>query len=116
MRNSTIYAEIYSYLKLKFKKNNLFLLEISRGQNQIIAFNPFLFTYDIDGLTVITSLTFKYSCQVIDSNVDQGFPKITGTNQTIYLTDFIAVSSLIPLLACFGSTGLNIYCLLIRKN
>ena len=82
-------------------------IEISRGQNQAISFNPFLFTYDIDGLTVITSLTFKYSCQIIDSNVAQGYPLIPGTSQIIYLADFKTNPSLTPLLTCFGSTGLD---------
>ena len=83
-------------------------IEISRGQSQSIAFNPFLFTYDIDGISIITSLTFKYSCQVIDSNVPKGFPRMPITNQIIYLSDFKTNSSLISLMNCFNSTGLNL--------
>ena len=48
-------------------------IEISRGQAQSIAFNPFLFSYDIDSIAVMRSLTFKYACEVIDSNIEQGY-------------------------------------------
>jgi hypothetical protein len=41
-------------------------IEITRGSNQAIQFNPYLFTYDIDGVTVITSLKFEYSCQIVN--------------------------------------------------
>jgi hypothetical protein len=41
-------------------------IEITRGSNQSILFNPYLFTYDIDGVTVITSLKFEYSCQIVN--------------------------------------------------
>ena len=60
-------------------------IEISRGHMQSIAFNPFLFSFDIDQLAVITTLTFKYSCQLIDSNIEQGYPRMAITNQSIYL-------------------------------
>ena len=60
-------------------------IEISRGQAQSIAFNPFLFSYDIDSIAVMRSLTFKYACEVIDSNIEQGYPMLSG--QMIYLSD-----------------------------
>jgi len=41
-------------------------IEITRGSNQSIQFNPYLFTYDIDGVAVITSLKFEYSCQIVN--------------------------------------------------
>jgi hypothetical protein len=41
-------------------------IEITRGSNQYIPFNPYLFTYDIDGVAVITGLKFEYSCQIVN--------------------------------------------------
>ncbi len=78
-------------------------IEITRGQNQKIEFDPFIFTYDIDNVAVISSLTFKYACQIIDSNVPQGYPKIPGTNQLLYLDDVKSNSSISYLEKCFGS-------------
>jgi hypothetical protein len=80
-------------------------IEITRGQNQQIQFDPYLFTYDIDNVAVITSLEFKYSCQLIASNFHQGYPLQPGTNKTIYLDDFKANPSLSQLNTCFNSTG-----------
>jgi hypothetical protein len=41
-------------------------IEITRGSSQSIQFNPYLYTYDIDGVAVITSLKFEYSCQIVN--------------------------------------------------
>jgi len=82
-------------------------IEITRGQNQQIQFNPYLFTYDIDGVTVITSLTFKYSCQLIESNIPQGYPLQPGTNQTIHLDEFKSSAQLSQFNSCFNSTGIR---------
>lgn len=79
---------------------------ITRSQNQIIQFDPYLFTHDLDGLAVISSLTFKYSCQIIQSNFSQGYPKINGTNQKINLDSFKSNSSLSQLNTCFNSTSI----------
>ena len=75
---------------------------ISRGQAQSISFNPFLFTYDIDSIAIITSLTFKYACEVIDSYIEQGYPVLIGTNQTIYLSDIKKNSTLASYEKCFN--------------
>ncbi len=83
-------------------------IQISRGQNQKILFDPFLFTYDVDNVAVITELTFTYACQVIDSNVPQGYPKVVGTNQTISLSSFKTSPSLLPLMTCFNSTSITL--------
>jgi len=81
-------------------------VEITRGSNQTIQFNPFTSSYDIDKQVVITSLTFKYSCQIIDSGVPRGYPQVNDeTNQTIYLDDFKANASLTKWLECFNTTG-----------
>ena len=80
-------------------------IEITRGWNQTIKFNPFLNTYDIDSVAVITSLSFKYSCQIIDSNVEQGYPQMPVTNKTIYLNEFKSNQNLISFLKCFKSLG-----------
>jgi hypothetical protein len=80
-------------------------IEISRGQQQPITFNPYLNSYDIDSILVITTLKFKYSCQLIDSNVESGFPQLPGTNTTIFLSDIKTNASLQLYDKCFNSTG-----------
>ena len=82
------------------------LIQIKRGQNQLIEFDPLLFTYDLDGLAIISSLQFKYACQLILSNVPQGLPLVPNTNVTLYLNDFKANLSLSQLNSCFNSTGI----------
>ena len=79
-------------------------IEISRGQAQPISFNPFLFSYDLDAIAVITTLSFKYACEVIDSNVEKGYPVLSGTNTSIYLSDIIQNSNLIGYEKCFNNT------------
>ena len=78
-------------------------IEITRGQNQSIQFDPFIFTYDIDNEAAISSLKFKYACQIIDLNVTRGYPQIPGENQTIYLNDFKINYSLTQYMQCFNS-------------
>ena len=56
-------------------------------------------------MAIITSLTFKYACQIIDSNVPQGYPQIPGTFDVIYLDDFKINTSLSSLESCFNTTG-----------
>ena len=80
-------------------------IEISRGLNQTIEFDPFLFTYDIDMLAVITSLTFKYTCQKVVSNIPQGFPKIPATKDIVHLNEIKMNSSLMIIEKCFSSIG-----------
>ena len=82
-------------------------IEITRGSRQSIKFNPFLNTYDLDSLATIRSLTFKYACQVVDSNIEQGYPLMpNSSSQIIYLDQFKYDSSLDrSLLQCFNSTG-----------
>ena len=80
-------------------------IEITRSLNQSIGFNPFLFTYDIDSVAITTSLTFKYTCQIIDSNVEKGYPISSLTNQTIYLNEIKQNSGLKTFDQCFNSTG-----------
>ena len=81
------------------------LIEVSRGQMQKIEFNPYLNTYDLDGVAVITSLMFKYSCQIVDSNSEKGYPRSGATNQTISLDEFKQNNGLRSLETCFNSTG-----------
>ena len=45
-------------------------IEITRGSTQSIPFNPYLFTYDIDGVAVITGLKFEYSCQIVNQAIN----------------------------------------------
>jgi hypothetical protein len=79
-------------------------IEISRGQAQSISFNPFLFTYDIDSIVVITSLTFQYACQLIDSNKEQGYPVVPVTNQSVYLSDIKKNNNFYIYNTCFNNT------------
>ena len=84
-------------------------IEISRGQSQSIEFNPYLNSYDIDSIVVITTLNFKYSCQTIDSNIENGFPKIPGTNTIIYMDEIKLNASLQSYDTCFNSAGFHTY-------
>jgi hypothetical protein len=59
-------------------------IEITRGWNQTIAFNPFLNTFDIDRVCVITSLSFKYTCRLLHSN---GLSSSTNTSSD-FLSQF----------------------------
>jgi len=82
------------------------LIEITRSSNQKIRFSPFVNTYDLDSRAVISSLTFKYSCQVVDSNIPQGYPKDPQTNNIIYLDEFKFNGTINKsLLQCFNTTG-----------
>lgn len=92
---------------------------ITRGSNQQITFNPYTFSYDVDNVAVITSLTFKYSCQIIESNLPQGYPKMPVTNQNLFLDDFKGNSSFSPLNKCFSSASkilVNNYIILHKKG
>jgi len=80
-------------------------IEITRGINQSIDFDPFLFTYDIDSKAVISSLSFKYSCQILD---DQGGTiDLNNSNTSITYLDAIKQhQSVNPMTkTCFNSTG-----------
>jgi hypothetical protein len=79
-------------------------IEIYRGENQKIDFDPFLYTYDIDSVAVISSLSFKYTCQIIDSDNAQGYPQLPG-NQSVYLDDIKQNSSIKYLDKCFNATS-----------
>jgi hypothetical protein len=52
-------------------------IEITRGSNQPISFNPYLFTYDIDGVAVITNLKFEYSCQIVDQAINDTVGRVS---------------------------------------
>jgi len=89
-------------------------IEISRGQQQPITFNPYLNSYDLDSILTITTLNFKYSCQIIDSNVPKGYPQLPGTNISIFLVEMKLNNSLQFYDDCFNSTGNSI--ILLLKN
>ncbi len=80
-------------------------IEISRGQQQPITFNPYLNSYDIDSILVITTLEFKYACQIIDSNVESGYPQVPGTNLTLFMDEIKKNASLQIYDKCFNSSG-----------
>jgi len=80
-------------------------IEISRGQQQSITFNPYLNSYDIDSLIAITTLNFKYSCQLIDANVESGYPQLPGSNATLFMDEIKMNASLQMYDKCFNSSG-----------
>ena len=84
-------------------------IEISRGQAQSIGFDPFVFSYDKDNLAVISSLSFKYSCQVIDSGIAGGYPTNPDTYELIYLDQFKENFNLSSLDTCFNSSDKYFY-------
>ena len=75
------------------------MIDITRGLNQAIVFDPFLYSYDLDQIAIISSLAFKYKCQLIESNIQQEYPNF-------YLNELKINSSLKPLDKCFNSIGL----------
>ena len=120
-RNSTLFSsQVSTYVKIEPSGliiSSLSLrqgiyggtIEISRGQQQPITFNPYLNSYDIDSILAITTLKFKYSCQLIDSNVESGFPQLPGTNTTIFLSDIKTNATLQLYDKCFNSTGVFLF-------
>ncbi len=67
-------------------------------------FDPFLFTYDIDSKAVISSLSFKYSCQIINNQV--GTIGLVNNSNMIYLDAIKQQKSVNPMTkTCFNSTG-----------
>ena len=72
------------------------MIEITRGQNQTIDFDPFLFTYDIDGKAVVTQMSFRYTCQLVIDGV-------TLASNLIYLDEASKNKSLSS--SCFSSLG-----------
>ena len=79
-------------------------IEITRGINQTIDFDPFLFTYDIDSKAVISTLSFKYSCQIVNDQVDT-IGKFNDSNM-IYLDEIKQQKSGTPIpTPCFNLTG-----------
>ena len=75
------------------------MIEITRGLNQTIDFDPFLFTYDIDGKAVVTQMSFRYTCQLVIDGV-------TLASNSIYLDEAAKSKSLSS--SCFSSLGRSI--------
>jgi hypothetical protein len=88
-------------------------IEITRSLNETIEFDPYIHSYDIDELVVISTLSFKYACQVLDSNdaMLNDYPILAGSDSIVHLDEIKANDSLKSLDTCFISTGifLNIY-------
>ena len=72
------------------------MIEITRGLNQTIDFDPFIFTYDMDGKAVITQLSFRYTCELVIDGV-------TLVTNLIYLDEAVKNKSLTS--SCFSSLG-----------
>ena len=59
-------------------------------------------------ITFLSNLKFKYSCQLIDLNLQQGYPLYPNTNRKIYLNEFKKNSSLQSYEKCFNSFVKNV--------
>lgn len=57
-------------------------IEITRGVNQDIQFNPFINSYDLDSVVTMTSLKFNYLYQIIKNGIQQGYSSLTLTNSS----------------------------------
>jgi hypothetical protein len=115
MSNTSFYEQVETFLKIEpsgLVLSSLRLMrpmyggviEITRGLNQTISFDPYLFTQDLDQVAVISGLKFKYSCQLVDSNVVQSGGGGSEYAQ-IYLSDLKLNASLKPFDKCFNSLG-----------
>jgi hypothetical protein len=62
-------------------------IEINRGTNQIIEFNPALNSYDLDNTLIMTSLKYKFYCQIIDSGIQRGYPQ-ANLNENVDLKTY----------------------------
>ena len=80
--------------------------EISRGLEQAVEFNPYFFSYDVDGIVAVASLGFKYYCQVIELGVQMGFSKISNS-EMVDLSMYKTRSDLVMRnnVTCFDSAG-----------
>jgi hypothetical protein len=68
--NVTPSGLVVQALSLSGKKNDGGgCIEVTRGLNESIQFNPYLNSYDIDSLAVMTSQVFEYMIQIIDNDV-----------------------------------------------
>ena len=115
MSNTSFYEQVDTFLKIEptglvLSSLRLMrpmyggLIEITRGLNQTISFDPYLFTQDLDQVVVISSFKFKYSCQIIESNVVKGGSGGSGYAQ-IYLSDLKLNSSLKSYEECLNNLG-----------
>jgi hypothetical protein len=115
MSNTSFYEQVDTFLKIEptgLVLSSLRLMrpmyggviEVTRGLNQTILFDPYLFTQDLDQVAVISDLKFKYSCQLVDSNGVQSGVGGSGYAQ-IYLSDLKLNASLKPFDKCFNNLG-----------
>ena len=78
------------------QSNGASTIDITRGTQQTIDFNPFLNSYDIDEIVSVNSLQFKYYCQLVANGVSQGSQidlklykadnSSLGANQTCFIS------------------------------
>ena len=79
--------------------------EISRGVDQKIRFDPIAKSYDKDDELSMSSLSYLYYCQVIESGIEMGYPKMNA-NQYMDLKTLQSVSAEnISFVPCFDSQG-----------
>ena len=80
--------------------------EMTKGTQQDIQFNPFIYSYDVDSMVDIATLNFKYYCQVIEFGVETGYPKLS-LSQNVDLSLYKTRSDLAMSenLTCFDSAG-----------
>ena len=93
-------------------------LEINKGTSQDIEFDPFLSSYDIDGLADMLHLQYKYYCQVVDSGVARGFPLLSVDNKidlAMLKSDASLTLANNANKMCFESSGCNSYFILFNN-
>ena len=82
-------------------------VELNRGTNQMIEFNPALNSYDIDGMVLMTSMTYSFYCQVIDAGVQMGYPQAyANAKLDLYTYKLKSTVNINTNQTCFNSTGL----------
>jgi len=80
--NVTPSGLVVQALSLNGKKNDDGggITEVTRGLNESLQFNPYLNSYDIDGLAVMTSQVFEYMIQIIDNDaISQSFTSLNSS-------------------------------------
>ena len=81
-------------------------IEITRGISQNIQFNPFLNSYDIDSVGDMSSLMFRYYCQVIDNGIENGYLAMylnTKVDLNMFVVDDVLEANMTRNKTCFDS-------------
>ena len=83
-------------------------VEITRGVNQPIEFDPYVNSYDLDAKVSTMSLKFKYYCQLIVNGVQGGYPEIYLNEKKDLYYYKINQLAMMRNISCFDSPGNNL--------